>query len=322
VARPGQTVEVAPGTYPGQTISVDPSKTSPDDVVFQSAPGRTFTVGGLDVYGNHVTFRDFAVNGDWTTYTGTDDVTFRNLDVHGAIFTQSSSNISVIGGSVGGIQDYKPLIGSWPLGTHNRNIVIDGVRFHDITRTNSSVHIECLLVGGVDGLVIRNSRFENCDVFDVSIAELNDSGPVQNVLIENNFFDGSNGFYSLFFNDESASISNVVVRYNSSPQEMYFGYGTPQLNNFRVIANVAPMFATSCDTRIVYAYNVWQGGTCGPTDLNAPSGFSNPSTGDLHLLPGAAAVDHGDPATIPADDIDGQRRPLGTAPDAGADEAH
>src|SRR5207237_7069270 len=141
----------------------------------------------------------------------------RNVDVHGAVFTQSSSNISIIGGSVGGIQDYKPQIGTWPMGTENRNILIDGVRFHDITRTNSSVHIECLLVGGVNGLVIRNSHFDNCDVFDVSIAEENDSPPVSNVLVENNFFGGANGFYSLFFNDESTSLSNVVIRYNYSP---------------------------------------------------------------------------------------------------------
>jgi hypothetical protein len=205
-AQPGQTVTIASGSYPLQTIAVDAAKSSPDNVVFRAAKGKSVIVGGLDVLGNHVTFRDFAVEGDWTTHTGTDDVTFLNLDVHGGIFTQSSSNIHVIGGSVGGIQDYKPQIGSWPPGTENRNIVIDGVRFHDITRTNSSVHIECLLVGGVDGLVIRNSRFENCDVFDVSIAELNGSPPVQNVLIENNFFDAANGFYSLFFNDESTSL--------------------------------------------------------------------------------------------------------------------
>jgi hypothetical protein len=57
---------------------------------------------------------------------------------------------------------------------------------------------------------------------------------------------------------------------------------------------------------------------------NAPlSLFSDPATGDLHLLGSAsAAIDQG--VTLPAglcdDDIDGDLRPIGIAPDIGADE--
>jgi hypothetical protein len=320
VAHAGQTVQLAPGSYPLQEIQADATKTAAANVTFRPS-GTGVVVNGLSVHGSHITFRDFAVEGDWTTFADTTDVTFRNIDVHGAIFTQSSTDISVIGGSVGGIQDYKPLIGAWPPGTTNHNIVIDGVRFHDITRSGPTVHIECLLVGGVDGLVIRNSTFRNCDVFDVSIADLNNSGPVRNVVIENNFFGTAAGFYSLFFNDETASLSNVLVRNNSSPQQMYFSTGTPVLDNVRVVANIAPAFPWQCDTRIAYAYNVFDGAVCSPTDLNAPPGFVDAAGGDLHLLPDAAAVDHGDPASYPATDIDGDRRPLGAAPDAGADES-
>jgi hypothetical protein len=39
------------------------------------------------------------------------------------------------------------------------------------------------------------------------------------------------------------------------------------------------------------------------------------------LSAGSAAIDAGDPSSYPSVDIDGQRRPLGAAPDAGADEA-
>jgi hypothetical protein len=42
---------------------------------------------------------------------------------------------------------------------------------------------------------------------------------------------------------------------------------------------------------------------------------------DLHLAPGSPALNRGDPGTYPARDIDGQSRPLGSGPDAGADEA-
>ena len=46
----------------------------------------------------------------------------------------------------------------------------------------------------------------------------------------------------------------------------------------------------------------------------------NAAAGDLHLKPGSAAIDSGDPASYPARDIDGNARPGGAAPDAGADE--
>jgi hypothetical protein len=321
LAQPGQVVEVAGGTYGDQNVLADASKTASADVIFRPAAGASVSLGSLEVYGSHVTFRQLAVNGDWQTYHGTDDVTFRDVTVHGVILTQSSSNITVIGGSVGGTVDTKSQFGNWPVGTDNRNIVVDGVTFHDVTRSGSGVHVECLLVGGTDGFVLRNSRFSNCDVFDVSIGQMNDSGPPRNITVENNFFGGSNGYFSFDINTMTASLSNVLIRNNSSPQQMYFGNALPILSNVRVVSNVAPISASNCEGRILYSHNVWQGGACGATDLNAAAGFRNPAANDLHLVAGAAAIDRGDPSSYPAADFDGQARPQGAHPDAGADEA-
>jgi hypothetical protein len=53
-----------------------------------------------------------------------------------------------------------------------------------------------------------------------------------------------------------------------------------------------------------------------------PAWFADPEHGDLHLLAAAgAAIDHGEPIEGCPDDIDGDHRPRGVAPDAGADEA-
>ena len=321
VAQPGQVVEVAGGTYGDQDVLADGSKTSSADVIFRPAAGASVSLGSLEVFGSHLTFRQLTVNGDWQTYHGTDDVTFRDVTVHGVILTQSSSNITVIGGSVGGTVDTKSQFGNWPVGTNNTNIVVDGVSFHDVTRSGSGVHVECLLVGGTIGFVLRNSRFSNCDVFDVSIGQMNDSAPPSNITVENNFFGASNGYFSFDINTTTASLSNVLIRNNSSPQQMYLGNALPVLSNVRVIANVAPISASNCEARILYSYNVWQGGACGATDVSAASGFRNPAANDLHLVAGAAAIDRGDPSGYPATDIDGQARPQGARPDAGADEA-
>jgi hypothetical protein len=91
--------------------------------------------------------------------------------------------------------------------------------------------------------------------------------------------------------------------------------------NVKVYGNVAPMNLNACNPQLIYAYNVWDGPTCSSTDISAPLAFVDPANYDFHLKPGAAAINHGDPFSFPGVDIDGQTRPMGAAPDAGADEA-
>lgn len=51
------------------------------------------------------------------------------------------------------------------------------------------------------------------------------------------------------------------------------------------------------------------------------AGFVDALRGDLHLRPGANAIGRGAPVSDCADDIDGQLRPQGKAPDVGADQS-
>ena len=88
----------------------------------------------------------------------------------------------------------------------------------------------------------------------------------------------------------------------------------------QLVGNVSPLSAGQCDSRYTWSHNVWDGAKCGTTDKNAPDGFVNAATGDLHLTAGSAAIDAGDPASYPAVDAEGRARPRGAAPDAGAYE--
>jgi chitodextrinase len=321
VAQPGQHVELAAGSYGGQSLRADPAKTSADDVVIRPAAGASVTTGSLTVNGAHVTLRGFTVNGDWTTNDATDDVTFQNLVVNGGIYINSSSNVSVIGGSVGGTMDTHPQFASWPTGTHIENILVDGVTFHDIRRSNDAVHGECLQIAGGVGVTVRNSTFSNCMVFDLSITEYNGSGPPTDYLIENNVFGPSvdGGYYGLHFNTNTTDFRNFVVRNNSSTQPFSFA-GLRKLTNVVVTGNVAPNSSNACIGAITYRRNVWNGAKCGATDINAPLGFVNPGALNYHLAPGAAALNASVAADAPSTDHDGVARPKGGAPDAGAFE--
>jgi hypothetical protein len=319
VARAGQVVEVAAGGYAQQSLAADPAKGA-ETVVFRPADGASVALLGLDVAARHVEVRDMTV-GSTTTFATAEDVVLRNLELRGGFFILSSQRVSVLGGSVGPGVDYHPMIAAADGSTTPpRDILVDGVDFHDWTRSGSGVHTECLQIGAGDRVVVRNSRFRNCDVMDLHITWYGAAPMTSNVTIENNFFSAATGGGS--FAIQANAYANLLIRNNSLDQALViFTSGGQQgpNTNVRVIGNVGPRDGPwACEPGVVFRHNVWDGTTCDPTDIDAPSGFLDPAAGDFHLLPTSDAIDHGDPASYPATDIDGDRR--SAAPDAGADE--
>lgn len=324
VARPGAIVEVAGGTYTRQTIVPRGPHPAPK-VVFRPAPGASVTVPDeFVIAGSQLEFRGMTLK-DLEFPKEADHVTIRNVSNHG-FWMQGASNISIIGGEVTcGTCAFHPHIAAG--GGDNRaprNILIDGVRFHDWYSAEPGQHTECLQIGAGDGITIRNSVFRNCGTKGGgATANLHISwfgyGPVtRNVLVENNFFYPSGNTYAIQMDD----YADVDLRYNSiaGPIIVFDRAGPGTGMDF--VGNIMRFSGCSAEQStapINWAYNVMEGGTCGRTDRNAASGFVDPNS-NLHLRPGAAAIDRGSPASYPKRDIDGQRRPRHGRPDAGADE--
>jgi hypothetical protein len=325
VARRGDVVDVAPGVYGKQSIEAQPARAAGADVIFRPRGKGRVTIGDLRVRGRHVEFRRFVIRGSLDVDASARDVTARGLTIRGGFFVWSARDVRLIGGSVGPGVDYKSMI--WPENVETtvapRNILIDGVLFHDWTRSSADRHVECLQVAAVDRLVIRNSRFVRCAVMAVSLYRHGNAGQPRRILIENNFFGTSiGGYYSLAFGgSEKNDWADVVVRNNSATQAMLFDNTAASYRNVRVLGNLAPNFPWLCERRIVYRRNVWKGARCGPTDLNSSLGFQDGARLDLRLRRGAPAIDRGDSSSFPRTDIFGRRRPAGRAPDAGAHEA-
>ena len=320
VAKPGQVVEVAAGKYPDQRIAVDPRKTSSADVLIRPARGAKVVVGDLEVHARHLELRGFTTS-ELGTHGTTEDVTVRNLRIRGGFYIRSGRKISILGGSVGPGRDVHPaIVSEWQSRTPPRDIVVDGVLFHDWTRSSPDVHTECLQIGGGNGVTVRRSRFRNCDVMDLHITHFGDAPSTRNVTIENNVFEESTG--GGFHTIQANAYAGLLIRNNSFEQGfvVFTGPGHGRGENVRVIANVGPRAPGECEDGVVFRHNVWAGARCGPTDVNAPSGYVDPAAGDFHLRAGAAAIGRGDPTSYPSHDIDGDRRPLGGAPDAGSDE--
>jgi hypothetical protein len=334
LAQPGQVVELRGGSYPAQMLESAGKSGAP--VVFRAAPGAHPTLTSLIDHASHVTFSGLTMGLFWKVENGADGVTLRNVTTK--VFTiRSASNVSVIGGSVGPWDSNKlaPIedsqVGEWeksrPQPTH---ILIDGVRFHDFTHHyDPSAHTECLqFMAGID-VTIENNRFRNCDADDIYIR--GDFGPIRNFLIQNNFFaHAGSGFFTVRLSGPTAPFpcENVLVRYNSALERMWSDCPAAGARGVRFSSNIISLeenyhCTTSEEAGVKWDHNVIESGVkCGPTDVVAPVVYRNRGALDLHLkrAGSGAAIDHGDPTSFPATDIDGQHRPKGAGPDAGADE--
>ena len=312
LATPGARIVVGGGFYPAQTVNARDQGGAP--VVFAPAPGaRVVIADELNVFASHAEFADMTVS-DWYVRDGATDLTFRRMHVQ-LFFIRSASRIRVLGGSVGGIGsgDAATIGSTYQSTVPSRDILLDGVRFHDVTRKqNPGGHVQCLFVQSVDGLVIRNSSFRHCDVFDVYVNNIG-VGPVpSNMLFENDLFDkaGDGGFYSLYVrNDPGDTIDGLVVRYSSFLQGPHFDPGS--YVHSRVVGNVSPLAPPQCTEGIVFAHNVFDAARCGPTDRRAALGYVDPAAFRLGLKRGAAGIDAGDRTDSPRHDIRGRSRPRG-----------
>jgi hypothetical protein len=322
VARPGDVVEIGAGVYGAQELTAHHGTEGSAAVVYRPAADARVELEYVTVTGTGVELQDLATGG-WSVTRPARAVTLRRIDARGAVFITSAHQVRVIGGSVGPGDSKDSQIKAEdtegaPVPT---DILIDGVDFHDWTRkVDPDAHVECLQVGGVRRLVIRNSRFRNCATHDVFLRSWGGSAVIDDVSIENNWFGASpEGFYAVRVSPTTGVVyDGIELRYNTALQSLLVDEGAARDVSF--VGNVAPRGAHTCFADQTFRHNTWQGASCSDTDQDAALDLVDPDRLDLRLADGAAAIDAGDPSDFPARDRVGTPRPRGTAPDAGASE--
>ena len=325
LAAAGDVIELAAGRYPAQEIAAT-GRDGGSPVVVRPATGAQVTLAGLTVAASHVEVRNLEA-GSWRVVHPAADVTLRDVDAR-IMNVYGASRVRVYGGRIGPYRDGASSVMATEEGVEPRDVLIDGVAFHDYIRTRPEVHMECLYVASADGITIRRSTFRNCAIFDVFFTQLH-GGPTRRVVLENNWLDAagsrggdlSRGFYSFVVAEHNVRVADYLIRNNSLLQPFYIAGvrdGRP-VARVRVVGNAGPLGGDSaCADGVAYSHNVWSDGRCGATDMVADPGFADPGKLDLRLAAGAAAVGAGDPRDYPGDDIAGRQRPEGGAPDAGA----
>jgi len=275
----------------------------------------------LDVHGSHITFSDFRLIENWHAQPGARDLTFRRIKAQRFSIT-SAANVRVIRGNYGPSLDRVAQIRSASGSTvAPRKILLDRIVMHDFTRTSAEQHMECLHVMAVSRLIVRRSKFRRCSIFDISFNLHGDSGQMNGILLENNYFDRTldGGHYAVHFS--SGGKCEALIRYNTflqgiSSQCAQGGAGV------RIHSNILPSSPSACGQNgYSWNWNVFERGKkCGRNDRVAPVRFVSRKTFDLRLAKGAAAIGRGNPKNVSRVDILGKRRPYGRKPDAGAHE--
>ena len=329
LARPGQVVDVAAGSYDRQTIEKDPSKAAADDVLFRPAAGATVTLGGLTVRGSHVELRDMRLVGDGSVGSDpidTRDVTLRNLT--GRSLFLRADDTRVIGGSYGGFNGCdsgmpEDGVKLWSDGNRGANgIVLDGVRIHDIRRTGCDRHTDCIQIYSGTNHTIKNSTLVNCPTTGIIARPSSSSQKLENITIENNYFGAVlDGSEAINIGTAPDRCSGMVIRHNtvaseSSSFDCLTASGAP---GSLVEGNI---IRVGSDDDAVFRFNVFRPGSARPGigAVGCSPAFRNASAGDWRLAASdTCARGRGNPSSHPATDAEGEQRPQGTV-DAGADE--
>lgn len=317
VSSPGEVVEIAGGSHGSQSIIGGSGKSADNPVTLRPAPGAAVSLSYLRIEGAvGLEIRDVSTDG-WVVQKESFGVTLRGVRSTDGAFISSSHRVSIVGGEIGPIDSIDGIqIKRSTGGTNPTDLVFDGISIHDITRNSDpDTHTDCMQFGAGDRVAIRNSFFNNCGTQGVFTREFS-GGDIREWVVENNVFGRANeGYYSLIIHNELSADKKFLVRYNSSTQAWRL-----EAHGLTVIGNVAPKSSNSCESPIVYRYNVWSEAKCHSTDIAASPGFLNGGALDLRLAPGSAAINRGDPSNYPAADYLGTVRPLGGRPDAGAFE--
>lgn len=356
------TVRVRAGSYGSQSI--------PDS----TRTGGTITFRND---GGDVVFNSLSVNGDKTAWIGdrpcgawdassTCAITFSNglniigsttrqkeaaftdtsahgADGVGALYIQNAEDLSFYGGDIGNGQSLNSdtaegvRTAGGNLSTASARILIDGALIHDWDRETSGTHSECMLMVAVQGLTIRNSKFRNCTVYNISLARIGSDADPKDTLIENNVFGPTDdltpgdqdGIYSVVLAHCTDEFENLTFRNNTFHQGVQLDATDTDSACFastRFDSNILHdqgSCAPGGFTVPAYTYNVVDS-TCQGSNATVVAdthdlwtvGSGASSALDARLKSGSPAIGAGSPTNSSATDALGCSR--GGDPDAGA----
>lgn len=227
----------------------------------------------------------------------------------------------------------------------NAQIAIEGVSFRDNLATNTpAVYIDAGATVVLDRVVVRQNYFvgvfvvgahllaTRCDLSENDYGVLADSTSsidVERTIVEWNTTQGiaAAGDYRIV---NTMFVHNPVAFQPYGPANtgtLDFDTFTQQTHNVLLSTHPVPVrssiFAANVQPPlgVAIAYSLFDTGAVpGTGNFNGDPDFVDALNDNFHIGPASGAIDHADPSATLAIDFDGNPRPIGPAPDCGADE--
>jgi hypothetical protein len=338
----GDVIEVAPGDYPSERLSRRELGGRP--VVVRAARTGTVRIAGLDVNTGSITIEGVRLTRGLSAApvgaagpSSIAGITIRDVRMPWAFIYADEFRLE--GGSVGGFSacDTRNLedgIEIWERdGVPTNGVTISGVLIHDVDggrdgtcsgTAGAGRHVDCIQILGGQNVTIRNAIFTGCATSGV-IARPYEGARLGPVTIENNVFGpvlhpGS----AIDLGDSAggdACTGPMIVRANTIVDGGV--NGACEGTSIAVTSNILETGA--CSDGFVYSHNVFQTGwsaRCGAASRSCSVHYVRSAAGlpSYHLASADRCARNAGATSGAADDIDGDARPAGGTPDAGADQ--
>jgi hypothetical protein len=270
LAESGQVVEVAGGTYGDQLLDAA-AKAGGPRVVFRPEADADVTVRSIGVSTGPVEFRDLRAKLGTYNDQNAHDVMYLRVRAQN-LFVRGSSKVAYVESDIGpnGTKDDMNWI-SAAYGTDQgaRDVLIERTRIHDIILHHEGAHIDCLAADDVDGLVIRDSSFSNCEHFALLFGtDTATAKGARNVVIEGNQFDCCrSGYYSIGLGQVDGP---MVIRNNVTNKN--FGFLGGPVKNVEIHDNTLPSHQEELCDKAVWRDNTLtdpESPICGPGERHA-----------------------------------------------------
>lgn len=207
--------------------------------------------------------------------------------------------------------------------TDGANVILEGMTIRDATGTGLGVL--CSTTGAVPTVILRGTQIRNNTGGGVSINNCN-FDLTNNWIVNNGVSTSTVGGVSI----NSIGVSGTGVLDFNTIYENAAGTGiVPGVTCGSVVADLTfssnIVFDNEASTQVhadcdfVFS-NIGPTAAPGLNNINTAPTFVDLGAGDYHLQSTSAGIDVGDPGPDVATDIDGDVRPIGAAPDIGADE--
>jgi hypothetical protein len=294
-AIPGERVGMLAGSYVGQAINSDSTKTSSADVVFAPVEGASVRVGTIHVFASHLTIENMrvqdVVTGNYDQTAGRPDPTdITLLNLTGRNFEiDSTRNVTVEGGSWGPASACGGQYGvsnnriRQPTSTAPANILIDKTVIHDVQSYNLvECHIEGLAIFAGTKVTVSNSKFYGNSVYDVFM-QANSGGHPNEIVLANNWLaaavddSGANGravgsHNGVALGNELSSNVTVEGNHLNDVLNMNDAGDISKFTNVHVHGNVGMQaynnYPCGSLSGIEWSQNIWQNDKCAASDID------------------------------------------------------